>query len=161
MKILITGGKSSVALKLLKAFTGYEIVLADYGEVPSFSSTAYQLISLGPKNEDVLAHNLLNHCLNEGVDLVLPLHEVELGAVAKAAILFKEFDIDVLLPNDADLSTYQLSEKSPNWVVFNKGEVIFTTQASETRFEQAKIASLSGAYYCIEEPASILSLITI
>ena len=100
MKILITGGKSAVALKVLKAFEQHEVIVADYGEVPSFSSSKYQLISLGEKNEDIIAHVLLNYCLDHGVDALVPLHEFEIEPIAKSKILFNEFNVSVLLPDE-------------------------------------------------------------
>lgn len=99
MKILITGGKSTTALKMLKSFDQHQLILADYGEVPLLFSKNYKLISLGEKNEDTLAHTLLNYCLNEGVDAVLPIEPFELEAVLKAEVLFNEFNIEVLRPN--------------------------------------------------------------
>ncbi len=98
MKILITGGMSSKALKLLVKFTGDTIVLAEYGEVPAFPSAKYQFISLGVRNDDIIAHNLLSHCLDEEVEAVLPLHAFEIAEVAKSALLFEEFNIQVLMP---------------------------------------------------------------
>ncbi|MES2418101.1 MAG: hypothetical protein V4541_07915 [Bacteroidota bacterium] len=100
MKILITGGKSAAAFKLLKDFNQYEVVLADYGEVPAMVSKNYKLISLGTKNEEVLVHTLLKHCLNEGVDAILPTELFEIEALLKAKILFDEFNIEILLPNN-------------------------------------------------------------
>ncbi|WP_379092674.1 hypothetical protein [Pedobacter sp. UC225_65] len=162
MKILITGGTSATALKLLKAFTGHQVVLADYGEVPAFSSAAYRMISLGAKNEDTLAHTLLNYCLDENVEAILPLHHFELVPVAKSAVLFKEFDIEVLLPNHAALAQYSNLGKTENWAVFNQGETIFMTQPNEMLVHKAQTNQLSGAYYfdaTDQEPN--LSLITI
>ncbi|RZJ83860.1 MAG: hypothetical protein EOO20_22040 [Chryseobacterium sp.] len=101
MKILITGGKSASALKLLKAFPNDKVVLADYGEMPSIVTAQYHFISLGERNDDIIAHNLLNHCLDEAVDAVLPLHHFEMEDIAKSAVLFEEFSIKVLMP-DAD-----------------------------------------------------------
>lgn len=98
MKILITGGMSSQALKLLAKFAGDTVVLAEYGEVPAFPSTKYKFISLGERNDDIIAHNLLSRCLNEGVDAILPLQAFELVDVAKSALLFEEFNIRVLMP---------------------------------------------------------------
>lgn len=162
MKILITGGKSAIALKLLKAFTEHQIVLADYDEVPSFASGAYRFISLGAKNEDVLAHTLLNNCLDENVDAILPLHGFEIESVAKAAILFKEFNIAVLLPNHSELTTYLYAKKSEDWAVFNQGDLIFTTQSNEVLIDKAKTNHLSGAYYWnINNEEPNLNLITI
>lgn len=96
MKILITGGKSVQALKLVDKFVNDTVVLADYDEVPSFPSTKYIFISLGERNDDVIAHNLLSHCLNQAVDAILPLNAFEKEEVLRSGILFKEFNIDVL-----------------------------------------------------------------
>lgn len=97
MKILITGGKSAQALKLLKAFLNDIIVFADYDEVPNMRADQYYFVSLGKRNEDVIAHNLLNHCLNEGVDAILPMNSFEAEEVQKSRILFEEFNIRVML----------------------------------------------------------------
>ncbi|MBY0543674.1 MAG: hypothetical protein K2P75_09735 [Sphingobacteriaceae bacterium] len=145
MKILLTGGKSAVALKLLKAFTKYKVVLADYGDVPLFVSKDYQLISLGSKNEDVLAHTLLNNCLNEGVDAILPIYTFEIEALVKAKILFSEFNIEVLLPEDT--ATYSNGSKTNNWVVFKSGELVYTTTLDEEINALATKEKLSGAFY--------------
>lgn len=96
MKILITGGKSIQALKLVDKFVDDIVVLADYGEAPSFPSTRYSFISLGERNDDVIAHNLLNHCLNENVEAILPINAFEEEELMKSEILFKEFGIDLL-----------------------------------------------------------------
>ena len=150
MKILLTGSKSAVALKLLKAFTNDTVVLADYGEVPSFVSKDYQFISLGIKNEDVLAHTLLNNCLNEGVDAILPLHSFEVEALAKAQVLFEEFNISLLLPNALELSTYFETEentKKEDWAIFKDGNMIFSTNDDQVISNQAVNRKLTGAFY--------------
>ncbi|MHA4895271.1 hypothetical protein ACXZ1K_11000 [Pedobacter sp. PWIIR3] len=96
MKILITGGKSAQALKLIKQFPEDTIVLADYGEVPSFPSAAYRFISLGVQNDDIIAHNLLSSCLDELVDAILPVNQIEFQEVQKSKVLFEEFNIDII-----------------------------------------------------------------
>lgn len=100
MRILITGGKSAQALKQAKQFTSDSIILADYGEMPSFPSATYKFISLGERNDDIIAHNLLSHCLNEGADAVLALNDFEMDELLKSSILFKEFNIDILPATD-------------------------------------------------------------
>lgn len=150
MKILLTGGKSAVALKLLKAFTKYKVVLADYGDVPLFATKDYELISLGIKNEEVLAHTILNNCLNEGVDAILPIHNFEMEALAKAEVLFNEFNISLLLPNALELNKYFKDnevKKSDHWAVFNKGELIFSTRDHQTTLELGRNKELNGAFY--------------
>jgi hypothetical protein len=96
MTILITGGKSAYALKQAKRFAGDNIILADYGEMPSFPSASYKFLSLGERNDDIIAHNLLNHCLNEAADAVLALNAFELEELLKSSVLFKEFNINIL-----------------------------------------------------------------
>ncbi len=98
MKILITGGRSARALKIIKNYADDAIVLADYGDMPSFPSAQYRFISLGERNDDIIAHNLLNYCLNEGVDAILPLHDFEIEEIAKSTVLFEEFNVRVLMP---------------------------------------------------------------
>jgi hypothetical protein len=98
LKILITGGKSIQALKLVKAYPEDQVILADYGEMPSFPSATYQFISLGAQNNEVIAHNLLTICLDEAVDAIIPLHQFETEEVLKSAVLFEEFNIRVISP---------------------------------------------------------------
>jgi hypothetical protein len=98
LKILITGGKSIQALKLVKAYPNDQVVLADYGEMPSFPSTTYRFISLGAQNNEVIAHNLLTICLDEAIDAIIPLHRFEADEVLKSSVLFQEFNIKVITP---------------------------------------------------------------
>lgn len=149
MKTLITGGKSAQSLKLLKAFTEDQVILADYGEAPSFSSPQYQFISLGEKNEDTIAHNLLNACLDQEADRLLPLYSFELEAVVRSLVLFEEFNIHVLLP---DLLTFPLYfQPSPantkNWALFDQGELKFATIADLPLLTKGKEKELNGVFY--------------
>ncbi len=105
MKVLITGGRSAQAMKLLKRFENDTIVFADYGEVPSMSTAHYHFITLGNRNDDIIAHNLLSHCLGQSVDAVLPLQGFEIDEIAKSTVLFEEFGIKVLMP-DTDQIIY-------------------------------------------------------
>ena len=151
MKVLITGGNSPSSYKILKAFEGYQILLADYGEIPAFAAGNYQFISLGEKNEEIVAHHLLNVCLDHGADVLLPLHEFEVTAVAKAMILFAEFNIQVLLPEQADLPKYFQSQedvpKGNNWGLFAKGELIYSPVPSVAMVEIGIEKTLNGVFY--------------
>jgi hypothetical protein len=102
LKILITGGKNIQAIKLVRAYPNDELVLADYGETPSFAASNYRFISLGERNDEILAHHLLTVALDEEVEAIMPLYEAESIALAKAKLLFEEFNIAVILPS-ADL----------------------------------------------------------
>lgn len=98
MKILITGGRSLQALKLKNAYLQDQVVFADYGDAPQFPSEHYKFISLGERNDDIIAHNLLTACLDEGVDRLLPLYEFEIEQVMKSNVLFAEFNIEIVVP---------------------------------------------------------------
>lgn len=101
MKILITGGKSAPALKLIRQFPNDTIILADYGEMPLFPSGTYRFISLGIRNNEVLAHNLLTFCLDESADAIIPLDHLELEEVQKSKVLFEEFNISIITAADS------------------------------------------------------------
>lgn len=165
MKILITGGKSALALKVLKAFAQHEVVLADYGEVPSFSAVNYKFISLGERNDDTIAHLLLNSCLDEVVDAVLPLQAFEILPVAKAQVLFAEFAIRTLLPNIEDLGIYfnaQTAVKMADWVAFVDGDILFATNSNTELITLGKNGRLNGIYYFNNNmPVANLMLFTI
>jgi hypothetical protein len=103
MRLLITGGKSVQALKLVAAYVDDTVILADYGEVPLFPSAKYRFVSLGERNDEIIAHNLLNHCLDLEVDAIMPLHAFEIDQVGKAAVLFEEFNIQVLTPETTNI----------------------------------------------------------
>lgn len=162
MKILITGGKSAGTLKLLKAFEGHEVILADYGDTPAFGSSTYTFLSLGEAN-DAIAHNLLNVCLDHGVECLLPLHEFEVSQVSKSAVLFEEFNITVLLPSLIDLPKFfypqQDIDPKCNWAIFVKGELKFPAVAGDKLQTIGQEHDLNGVFYIpeqLDKPTAIL-----
>lgn len=160
MKILITGGKSASALKLLKAFANQHILLADYGDMPTFSSAAYQMHSLGIRNDDTTAHTLLNNCLDENVEMLLPIHDFEIEAVAKSMVLFEEFGIQVLLPQPADLPKYLSTDKqSGDWALYQNGLLQFPENASEAQKELGIKEQLNGVFYTLDRPEGLKAVL--
>ncbi|MGA9648024.1 hypothetical protein [Pedobacter sp.] len=129
MKILITGGNNAKALKLMKAFPTHFVLLADYGDVPGIVSEHYAFSSLGILNKDSIAHILLNFCITESIDSIIPLHSFEVEPIAKSAVLFGEYGIDVLTPHADLVADFLSTEKNtfPNFAVFVKGECIFAS----------------------------------
>ena len=82
----------------MKSYPNDHVILADYGDMPSFPSQTYRFISLGDLNKEVIAHNLLTICLDESVDAILPLHQFEANEIVKSNVLFEEFNIEIILP---------------------------------------------------------------
>lgn len=144
MKILITAGKTATALKVTKAFTNSDIVLGDYGDMPSINTATYSLKALGNWNADVIAHNLLTKALDFGVDYILPLYIEEIEAVNKSIILFEEFGIEILTPNYLDKPIKKTN--SAAWAVFKKGELIFSSIANDLLAEKGIVLNLNGVY---------------
>ncbi len=129
LKILITGGNNAKTLKLLKAFPGHFVLLADYGDVPGILTENYGFASLGAVNKDSIAHILLNFCITESIDSIIPLHDYEVEPLAKSAVLFNEYGIQVLLPSLEKVGDYINTDavKYNDFAVFIHGELIFTT----------------------------------
>ena len=159
MKTLITGGKSAQALKLLKAFSADQVLLADYGEIPSYASAQYQFVALGERNEDTIAHNLLNACLDQEADRLLPLYQFELEALVKSAVLFEEFNIHILLPDLNDFPYYKLGGAidKQNWVVYDKGMLVYASQPEN--LEGISAANLNGAFYVNKDADTITPIL--
>lgn len=131
MKILITGGNNAKALKLMKAFPKHFVLLADYGDVPGIVTENYAFSSLGILNKDSIAHILLNFCITESIDSIIPLHDFEVEPIAKSAVLFGEYGIDVLAPHADLVRNFLSTEKNTfqKFAVFVKGECIFASGA--------------------------------
>ncbi|SDG53574.1 hypothetical protein SAMN05421827_107216 [Pedobacter terrae] len=129
MKILITGGNNAKALKLMKAFPTHFVLLADYGDVPGIVTENYAFSSLGPLSKDSIAHILLNFSITEGIDCIVPLHQYEVEPIAKSAVLFGEYGIQVLLPDASLIAGYLPTEQNTyqNFAVFVAGECVFAS----------------------------------
>lgn len=151
MKILITGGKTATALKLVKAFNHAEILLGDYGDMPNISTSSYSFTELGKWNTEILAHNLLTKCLDNGVDVLLPLYEAEIMALSRSLVLFDEFGIKVLVPENPQPNP----QKFTNWCVFENGKLIYASFESELITGNQQV--INGAYsFDLETKALVL-----
>lgn len=111
----------------MKAFPNHFVLLADYGEVAAIATEKYAFTSLGVLNQDSIAHILLNFCITEGVDCIIPLHQYEVEPIAKSAVLFSEYGIQVLLPEASSIAGYLNHEPNTfqNFAVFVGGECVF------------------------------------
>ncbi|MFN0256573.1 ATP-grasp domain-containing protein [Pedobacter ureilyticus] len=150
MKILITGGKTATALKLIKAFNDAEILLGDYGDMPKINTHNYSFAELGNWNEDILAHNLLTKCLDNGVDVLLPLYEAEIMALSKSMVLFDEFGLKVLLPGNPQL----VQTKFKDWCIFDHGKLVY----SSIDLQVDSSDGLNGAYSFFNENLALISI---
>jgi len=145
LKILITGGNHARALKLLKAFPSHFILFGDYDDVPGMSTSNYAFASLGKLNTDSIAHILLNFCITESIDSIIPLNDFELEPLAKSAVLFEEYGIDVLLPRQEIIDKYMASGKQnyPEFAVYVKGSCVYS---SSDQVELPADSELNGVF---------------
>jgi len=113
----------------MKAFPSHFVLLADYGDVPGIVTENYAFSSLGILNKDSIAHILLNFCITEGIDCIIPLHQYEVEPIAKSAVLFGEYGIQVLLPDASLMAEYLDLEQNTfqNFAVFVAGECVFAS----------------------------------
>ncbi len=111
----------------MKAFPTHFVLLADYGDVPGIVSEHYAFSSLGILNKDSIAHILLNFCITESIDSIIPLHSFEVEPIAKSAVLFGEYGIDVLTPHADLVADFLSTEKNtfPNFAAFLRVEAKF------------------------------------
>jgi hypothetical protein len=146
LKILITGANNAKALKLMKAFPGHFVLLADYGDVPGIITENYAFSSLGLVNQDSIAHILLNFCITEAVDCIIPLHDYEIEPLAKSAVLFGEYGIQVLLPDADVIANYIGQEKQSfqHFAVYVHGDCIYSSE--ENAVPRKLSSSFNGAF---------------
>lgn len=154
-RILITGGASAKALSLLKAFPDATIFLADYGEMPAVTMKSVQFISLGNKNPDTAAHNLLKTCIDEQIDILLPLYDFEVAAVSISVLLFTEFNILPLVPSPSWFTgNHAQALATKEWVVLNAGRGLYPETNTDT------YPDLTGVFYvnAVGEPIKLFTL---
>ncbi|MBC6110026.1 hypothetical protein ACFOG5_07345 [Pedobacter fastidiosus] len=146
MKILITGGNNSKALKLLKAFPNHFVLLADYGEIPIVTTDKYAFTSLGVLNKESIAHILLNFCITESIDCIIPLHDFEIQPIAKSSVLFGEYGIQVLLPEADNIDEYFKEGNNiySDFAVFIAGECIFSTNQDLPKTDYKDLNGIFG-----------------
>lgn len=142
-----------MALKLAKAFADSEILFADYGDVPQLATSSYQFKSLGFRNDEVVAHQLLSFCLDNQVDVLLPLSLFEVAPLAKSSLLFEEFGIQLMVPGANELANFLGNDKSAEIAVFLNGKSVFSTNKNT-------IEGPNGAFYILNGNKA-LQLITL
>lgn len=150
MKILITAGMSAKSFKIKNLLTDAEILLADFGVLPQMASKTLQFLSFGERNEDTLAHTILTACLDQQIEVCIPLNKEEIAASAEASALFQEFNIRLIVPNLHWLGNKgDDSQKGADILILENGTNL-VDQQSYPVFEH-----LSGVFWFNKADASI------
>jgi len=115
--------------------------MGDYGDVPNISTPQYTFTSFGVLNKESIAHIFLNFCITESIDCIIPLNTFEFEPLAKSAVLFGEYNIQVLLPAAEILNDYidSSTQKTNDFAVFIHGELIYSTSAVPEHLNSAQL----------------------
>ncbi|WP_166335427.1 hypothetical protein [Sphingobacterium chungjuense] len=130
--ILLTYGTRPIAQRIIKLLnTKHQLILATNEEIPSVLSHAYKSIP-NPANP-VFAHEMLKICLDQSIDLVLPLGESEIAVLGPSTILFEEYGISILLPsmNPQLEIAKQVPSETPLQVVQNGKSLLDESQSPD------------------------------
>ena len=157
-KILISGANHSLAYQLAWFFKNQEILFCDNKNhtniIPSHTSNAF-------------AHQFLNYCLNHQIEMVFPLRAEELSALTESKILFKEFGIELMVPDSRIIIAFQNNEFIESLPIISPLKidnfVQFSTKILKAGYPQKPVffgrADLLGNLYEINDDSNAEELI--
>lgn len=130
-RILITAGLEPLAQRLSKLLQGqgYETLFAESGEIPNILLASPDYKCLPYAVAPTFAHELLRLCLDEEVDVILPLRLAEMQVLAESATLFWEYGIEVLAPSKTQIVQFGVLSNPQKHLpiqVLSKGKNILT-----------------------------------
>ncbi|RZK49249.1 MAG: hypothetical protein EOO99_06205 [Pedobacter sp.] len=128
MKVMISGGQQLAALKLKNKLSAqFEVILADFGDIPQTGLSNNPILGLGAWNPTILAHHILKVCLDLGITMYIPLNFEEWIILDKARLLFAEYHIQLGFPvKEKEIMLFK-SSQFQDFVLFDNGELIFSS----------------------------------
>lgn len=142
--ILITYGTRPFAQRVGRMLSShYQLVYASSEPFPEIlQKQHYHRIPTG--SNPTFAHEVLKLCLDKGCHKLLPLGKIELQLLQEARILFEEYGITVLMPDDVT-SCFFVEDPSEEVRVVQAGKDVLTDAVvCESHFSGAGILSDSG-----------------
>jgi len=100
LKILITSATSARAYQLKNTLNTNEVLLGDYTDLPGFMLKKGNMIKLPDPVDAAYAHKILTLCLDHHIQAVYVLNDIEFAQLAKADLLFNEYDINIIWYGD-------------------------------------------------------------
>lgn len=97
---LITAATSSSAHKIKNTLNSDHVILGDYMDLPDFMLKPGKLIRIPSPASASYAHQMLTLCLDNDITTVYPLKADEASQLHEAALLFNEFNIQILNPDE-------------------------------------------------------------
>jgi hypothetical protein len=96
VNILITAATSALAHRLKTKLNGYNLLLGDHLELPTFMLSAGNMIGLPNPNSVTYIHEMLTLCIDNEIDTVYILRDTEAKLLMEAQQLFKEYNINLV-----------------------------------------------------------------
>ena len=108
-RVLITQGTRPFAQRVGKLLQEqYEVQFGSAEEVPQVLLQTGNYIQFPGVDTVAFEHELLRTCLDNRIDVLIPLGEKEIGLLARAQQLFAEYDIAIWIPDAAHSETLGL-----------------------------------------------------
>ena len=142
--ILITYGTRPFAQRLGRMLSShYHLAYASSEPFPEIlQKQHYHRIPTG--SNPTFAHEVLKLCLDKGCQMLLPLGKIELEPLQEARVLFEEYGISVLMPEDVT-SCFFVEDPSGDVRILQAGKDVLTDKVvCESHFSGAGILSDSG-----------------
>ncbi len=113
-KVLITQGTRPFAQRIARLlFTESTVLFGTADEVPAVLLQTGNYLRIASPNRPTFIHEMLKACLDNEVDVLIPLGKNELYPLAEAKQLFAEYGVTVWVPDTADLQELTIIENPP------------------------------------------------
>jgi hypothetical protein len=100
MNILITAANSAQAHRLKGELNTDNILLGDYMDLPAFMLVPGKMLRLPDPASVAYMHEMLTLCLDNNISTVYLFREPEIKLLMEAEQLFKEYNIEILIPGN-------------------------------------------------------------
>ena len=112
-KILITQSNTVQAQRIARLIReNYTPVLGSAEELPAFLQERF--VQIPSASDSAFAHRLLAFCLDQQIQLVLPLDRDEILQLSATSLLFEEYGIQICCPEAKQLSGLEYAVRPGN-----------------------------------------------
>jgi hypothetical protein len=158
MPVLITGAAAAGAHRLQRILELDQVIFADQQDLPKALFTKTQFFQIPKGDSSTFAHQLLRLALDQSIDMIFPLRRDEIAALSETKKLFEEYNIDILVPDSAELAELlKNSTAAGDEVVVVKDGMVLSGQL----LEENDLPAQTGLFICPSEQYSDLKLFTV
>lgn len=155
MPVLITAAASAESHRLQRTLELSDVIFADEQNLPAALFGKTRFIQIPSGGSFSFSHQLLSLCLDYAIEIVFPLRKTEVLALAEAKTLFEEYNIQVIVPEIAELAALLSTASSlGDEIVVAKDGMILSGQF----LEQNELPAATGLFICPAEDYSELKL---